>query len=209
VVGVVNDFHIESLKKGIQPIVLEHDPGGNLLNLRLKPDGDSGALSDFIEDAVYLWNRLHPESTFQYTFIDETFEKFAEQEQMESRGILALTAIAVLIACLGLFGLTTFTIKKREKEIGIRKILGASVAGIVNLLSKEFLWMMVLALLIAIPTAWYFIDQWLQNFAYRTDKIWWIFVSASIMSLFIAFVTFSFQGIKAALLNPVETLRNE
>ncbi len=117
--------------------------------------------------------------------------------------------MALFIACLGLFGLTTFTMKKREKEISIRKILGAGIAGIVGLLTRDFVKLIFIALLIASPVAWYFMDKWLQNFAYRIDLSWWIFAVAGSMTLFIALITVSFQSVKAALINPVEKLRNE
>lgn len=209
VIGVVSDFHIESLKKGIQPLVLEYTPSGNILTLRLVGDTRDQSVSGLILQADKLWKELNPKSDLQYTFIDDTFEKFAEQEQIESKGIFALTIMALFIACLGLFGLTTFTMKKREKEISIRKILGAGIAGIVGLLTRDFLKLIFVALLIASPVAWYFMEKWLQNFAYRIDLSWWFFAVAGIMILFIALLTVSWQSVKAALINPVEKLRNE
>lgn len=208
-IGVVSDFHIESLKKGIQPLVLEYTPSGNKLTLRLGGDTGDQSVSGLILQANELWKELNPKTDLQYTFIDDTFEKFAEQEQIESKGILALTFMALFIACLGLFGLTTFTVKKREKEISIRKILGTGIAGIVGLLTRDFVKLIFIALLIASPAAWYFMDKWLQNFAYRIDLSWWIFAVAGSMILFIALITVSFQSVKAALINPVEKLRNE
>lgn len=209
VIGVVSDFHIGSLKEGIQPIVLEYNPIGSILSLRLDARRDHESLASFIQNTEKLWKDLNPDSDLSYSFIDETFAQFAEQEYVESKGILALTGMALLIACLGLFGLTTYTVKKREKEISIRKILGSTVTGIVTLLSREFLLLILFSLSIALPIAWYFMNKWLQNFAYRIELNWWIFGIAAFMAVLIALVTVGIQTFRAALQNPVKSLRNE
>lgn len=209
VIGVVSDFHIESLKQGIKPVVLEHEPIGNTLTLRLESPPGGVALSQFIDQAEALWKNLSSGSTLQYSFIDETFLRFADQERIESKGILALTAMALLIACLGLFGLTTFSVKRREKEIGIRKILGSSVFGIVRLLSGEYLILILIAFMLALPVSWYLMQNWLQNYSYRIELVWWLFGIASIIALIIAFLTVGIQGLRAATVNPANILRNE
>lgn len=209
VIGVVSDFHIESLKEGIQPVVMEQATTGNTLTLRLTANSGAAAVNDLVDQADHLWQELRPGSALQYSFIDETFARFAEQERIESKGILALTVMALLIACLGLFGLTTFSVKRREKEIGIRKILGSTITGIVRLLSSDYLILIFLALVISLPVSWYLMRNWLDNFAYRIDLHWWIFGLAGLASIFIAITTIGVQGIKAAMANPSKVLRNE
>jgi putative ABC transport system permease protein len=209
VIGVVSDFHIESLKTGIRPVVLQYTPMGDLLTLRLSGNLRPESLTGFIEETNTLWQQLNPRKELRYSFVDDTFRKFAEQEEIAGRGILALTVIALVIACMGLFGLSTFTLKKREKEIGIRKILGASISSIVGLVSRDFLRLVGLGLLIATPVAWYFMENWLLNFAYRIELNWWVFMESGAIAIFIALITVSVQSLRAALANPIESLRDD
>jgi putative ABC transport system permease protein len=208
VIGLVSDFHMASLREGIEPIVMEYTPTGNILALRLDPR-KRASLSDFIYRINSLWNEMSPNTAMQYSFIDDTFAKMSTQEKIEATGMVALTFMALIIACLGLVGLATFTMKKREKEIGIRKTLGSSATEIVTLLSLEFLRLVMIALPIAIPVAWYFMDKWLQNFAYHISLHWWIFLLGGILSIVIAFIVVSFQSIRAATVNPVASLHNQ
>jgi putative ABC transport system permease protein len=153
--------------------------------------------------------KYNPADPFEYNFLDQNFARQYEAEQMQGSLLMIFTVLAISIACLGLFGLVTFTAEQRRKEIGIRKVLGSSVSGIVLLLAKDLLKLVMLAIVIATPIAWLAMNNWLQNFAYRTNIGWWLFAMAGAMALLIAFVTVSFQAIKAALANPVNSLRSE
>jgi len=150
-----------------------------------------------------------PETPFAYTFLDDRFNDLYKAEQQQRVIFTLFSFIAIAIACLGLFGLSAFTITQRVKEIGIRKVLGASTATIVRLLSTDFLRLVLIAAVIAFPLSWYVMSNWLNDFAYRIEVEWWIFGFALIMALIIAFVTISLQAIKAALANPVKSLRSE
>ena len=153
--------------------------------------------------------RLNPNEPLEYSFLDADFQKNFEAESRLSSIVLYFTIIAILISCLGLFGLATFSAEQRIKEIGVRKVLGASVGGIVTLLSKEFLVLVGIAVVIASPIAWFVMNKWLQNFVYRTSIGWQVFAITTAIALFIALATISFQAIKAALANPVKSLRTE
>jgi putative ABC transport system permease protein len=155
------------------------------------------------------WKKFLPNLPFDYRFIDEDYAQLYEAEQRQGRVFIGFAVLAIFVACLGLFGLAAFVAQQRVKEIGVRKVLGASTAGIVGLLSKDFLRLVIIALVIASPLAWYFMHKWLDNFAFRINISWWIFVAAGVLALVIAFVTISAQSLKAALANPVESLRSE
>ncbi len=155
------------------------------------------------------WKKFIPDIPYEYTFLDENFNKLYEAEQRQGNIFTAFACIAIFIACLGLFGLSAFTISQRVKEIGVRKVLGADIPGIVALLSKDFLLLVLIAALIAFPVAWYAMHNWLKDFAYRVSISWWIFVVAGLASLCVALLTVSFQAIKAATSNPVNALRSE
>ncbi|MEK7255275.1 MAG: FtsX-like permease family protein, partial [Bacteroidota bacterium] len=150
-----------------------------------------------------------PEIPLDYAFVDSrAAEQYGNERTMESLFLL-FSSLSLFIACLGLFGLVTFMAEQKTKEIGIRKVLGATTAGIVGLLSKDFLRLVVVSLVIATPVAWIFMKKWLENFAYRIDIQWWVFVAAGLVAVAIAFLTVSFQSVKAALANPVKSLRSE
>jgi putative ABC transport system permease protein len=155
------------------------------------------------------WNKYSQDRPFQYSFLDETYSKLYQSERRFNKVFLYLTGLAILIACLGLFGLAAFTAEQRTREIGIRKVVGASVSGIVTLLSKDFVKLVLIAIVIALPVAWYTMNKWLQDFAYRVSIEWWVFVLAAVLAILIALLTVSFQAIKAALANPVKSLRTE
>ena len=146
---------------------------------------------------------------FSYRFLDDSFNEMYRAEQRAGTIALIFSVLAIFIACLGLFGLATFIAEQRTKEIGIRKVLGASVQGIVSMLSKDFLKFVAIAFVIAVPVAWYSMDLWLHDFAFRINISWWIFIVAGGAAFLIALLTVSFQAIKAAIANPVESLRRE
>ena len=207
-IGVFNDFHFESMHQRIVPLVLLVPRSANnygRISIKIAGANIPAALS-YIERT---WKKFLPETPYEYTFLDENFERLykAEERQKTLLGIFA--SFAIFIACLGLFGLSAFSISQRIKEIGIRKVLGADVSTIVALLSKDFLKLVAIAAVVAFPVAWYFMNKWLQDFAYRIDVGWWIFIVAGVIALLIALVTVSFQAIKAAIANPVKSLRSE
>ena len=155
------------------------------------------------------WKQYNPAFPLDFTFLDETFNEMYKADQRSGTLFSWFTGIAILISCLGLFGLATYTAQVKVKEIGIRKVLGASVANITAMLSKDFLVLVVLSIIIATPIAWYAMSKWLQAFAYRIQMQWYIFALAGVMAIIIAFITISFQAIKAAIANPVKSLRSE
>lgn len=207
VVGVVKDFHFESLHQDIIPMIfLLPARGNNLRQISIKVEGDVTAALAHLEQT---WEQFSPNFPFAYSFLSEQYGQLYEAEQRQGELFSTFSGLAIFIACLGLFGLVTFSIQRRVKEIGIRKVLGASVPSIVGLLSKDFLQLVLLALIVASPLAWYLMKQWLENFAYRINIHWWVFVLAGVGALLIAFLTLSFQSIKSALANPVKSLRSE
>ncbi|MEO6684556.1 MAG: FtsX-like permease family protein, partial [Dyadobacter sp.] len=166
-------------------------------------------MQDKIARLEKIYKSYFTDNPFDYFFVDENFNKQYVSEKQYSQIFTTASVWAIFIACLGLFGLATFTVENRNKEIGIRKVLGASVVSIVGLLSKDFLLLILTAILIASPLTYYFMQKWLSDFAYRIDISWWIFAVAAGLSLFIAVLTIMFQGIKAALINPVKSLKSE
>ena len=150
-----------------------------------------------------------PVKPFEYYFLDETYSNLYKSEAHFQKVFISLVILGIIIACLGLFGLATFAAQQRVKEIGIRKVLGASVTGIVRLLSMDFLKLVFVALILAVPLAWYMMNTWLQDFVYRIQIQWWVFVVAAVIAIFIAIVTISSQAIRAAIANPVNSLRSE
>ena len=155
------------------------------------------------------WQEWGIERPFDYEFLDQRFNKFYQAEENFSELMRIFGVLAIFIACLGLFGLASFTIEQRTKEIGVRKVVGASVANIIQLISNDFIRLVVMAFLIACPIAWFAMDTWLQNFAYRIDMEWWVFLASGAIAIIIAAITVSFQSIKAAMTNPVKALKYE
>ncbi|MCE2431471.1 MAG: ABC transporter permease [Candidatus Latescibacteria bacterium] len=206
IIGVVSDFHIGSLKQEIEPLVLPYLYRLPMyLAIRLHPDNVAEAIAAVEET----WKKLAPNQPFSYTFLDQDYARLYNREQQMSHVFQIFSGLAILIACLGLFGLAAFTTQQRTKEIGIRKILGASVSGIIYLLSKDFLKLVIIANIIAWPIAYYAMNQWLQGFAYRIDLGIGTFILSGLIALLIAILTVSYQAIKAARANPVEALRYE
>lgn len=202
VIGVVNDYHFASLHNRIEPILLYYQTDNPLhVLVRLKPSDVAVVQS--------AWTALIPEYPFEAAFLDTSFNKQYEQEEKGTTLLSWFSVLIILISCLGLFGLIAFTAEQRTKEIGIRKVLGASITQIVTLLTKDFLRLIVIAIVMASPIAWYAMNRWLQSFAYKIDIDAWAFIWAGLLAVGIALLTISFQSIKAALMNPVKSLRSE
>jgi putative ABC transport system permease protein len=206
VVGITENFHFASFKNEIKPFAFVVSPqrAGNL-TVKLSTQNIFATLQQ-IENK---WKHFSPDRPFQYSFLDETFEQLYKAEASFQKVLIVLVILSIVIACLGLYGLTAFTVGQRTKEIGIRKVLGASVSGIAGLLSKDFLQLMAIALLIASPLAWYFMNKWLQDYTYRIDIAWWMFALTGLGTVVIALLTVCSQAIKAAIANPVNSLRSE
>ena len=205
VIGVVKDFHFESLHSNIRALCLQLGRSQGLACFRF----DSEEAGSVIATLEKNWKSLSPGQPFSYRFLDDAFDRMYRDERRVGKIAGIFSLLSVLISCLGLFGLAAFTTEQRTKEIGIRKVMGASVAGITRLLASDFLRLVLAAIVIATPVAWYAMKQWLGDFAYRAEISWWIFVLAGLGALVIAFLTVSFQSIRAALADPVKSLRNE
>lgn len=207
IIGVVNDFHFKDLHMDIEPyaFLLNTSSSQNYLIAHIGTENIEGTLNS-VEAS---WSSLLPNEPFEYSFLDQDFQKNYQAENRLAKMISYFTLIAILISCLGLFGLATFSAEQRIKEIGLRKVLGASVSNLVALLSIDFLKLVLLSVIIASPVAWYIMNQWLQTFAYRVDITWQVFALTTILAILIAVFTVSFQAIKTAMVNPVKNLRTE
>ncbi|CCH52462.1 protein of unknown function DUF214 [Fibrisoma limi BUZ 3] len=206
IIGIMNDFHISSLHEPIRPLVLTYYPKWTNDFLIKTAPGKTAEALQVVEQTAH---RLNPSYPFTYHFLDEAYEKLYRSETLVNTLTNYFGLLAILISCLGLFGLAAFTAEQRTKEIGIRKVLGASVPNVIALLSKDFLKLVLIAIVIATPLAWYAMSQWLQNFTYRINIEWWMFAVAGLLAVGIALMTVSSQAIKAALMNPVKSLRSE
>jgi putative ABC transport system permease protein len=203
---VVNDFHAHSLHEEIAPSIFRmHEPYLSYVYIKIHP-GEITPTLNYIRETT---ETFAPDYPFQFEFLDRTYNRLYEMEIRMGKIINVFALLAIFISCLGLFGLASYTIEKRTKEIGIRKVLGASVAKISSMLSLEFLKWVALANLIAWPLAWYFMHQWLDNFVYRIDLSLWIFLIAGLLGLLLALLTVIYQSTKAALSNPIKSLRYE
>ena len=206
IIGVVKDFHFKSLRSKIEPLILINDP--DLFRyMFIKPN--PGCIPATLAKVKDTWKKFFPDTPFEYHFLDESYDRLYKSEQRMGTLFNYFTALAIFISCLGLFGLASFLAEKRTKEIGIRKVLGASVSGIVFLLNKQFIKWVLIANFFAWPIAYYVMNRWLQNFAYRIGIGVWSFLLAALLAIVIALLTVSFQAIRAALTNPVEALRYE
>lgn len=205
IVGIMKDFHFKSLHEKITPVVLAYAEDRGAISIRVKASG----IAALISQIEARWKKLSPNQQFSYSFMDQDFDATYRSEQRVGEIFISFSTLAILIACLGLFGLAAYAAEQRNKEIGIRKVLGASVTTIVSMLSKDFIKLVFIAIVLASPLAYISMHWWLQGFAYRMDIQWWILAVAGITAILIAFVTISFQSIKAALGNPVKSLRSE
>jgi putative ABC transport system permease protein len=206
IIGVVKDFNYKSLYDKVETTVLQIFPDAAWkVAVKMK----AANLGATVSEVKNTWSKFTPDYPIEYKFLDENFEQMYQSEDKLRSLLWIFTAMAIFVGCLGLFGLAAYTAERRRKEVGIRKVLGASTGGVAVLLSKDFIKLVFISLLIASPVAWYFMNRWLQDFAYRLDISWWIFILAGVITIFIAVVTVSFQAIKAAVANPVESLRSE
>ena len=209
--GVVKDFNQKSLHEPIKPLVIASEPATQgLVNLLLQPkNGNGSTWETALAKTKKAFKDTYPENDTWYGFFDDDIAKYYQQEQNTSSLLNWATALSIFISSLGLLGLVIFTTTQRTKEIGVRKVLGATILQIVALISKDFLRLVLIAFVIAVPLAWIGMNQWLQNFAFRTTVSWWIFAAAALLMLVVAFITLSFQAVRAALTNPVKSLRSE
>jgi putative ABC transport system permease protein len=205
VIGVVKDFHFRSLHEKITPLVMTLGNGAGTMIVKIRPEETTGLLSSMTDT----WNSFKPDQPFSYTFLNERFHNTYKAEQKTGQILGLFAALTIFVACLGLFGLATFTAEQRTREIGVRKVLGASVASIVTMLSRDFIKLVGIAMLIAMPVAWYVMDRWLRDFEYHIGVSWEVFVLAGVLTSGVALLTVSFQSIKAALLDPVKSLKAE
>jgi putative ABC transport system permease protein len=205
IIGVIKNFNFSSLRDAITPLALtlRKEPGN--ISLRI----NTTDIPSLIAQIKSKWQAMVPSQPFDYSFLDDQFNNLYTSEEKTGKIFVSFAVFAIMIACLGLFGLVTYAAEQRTREIGIRKVLGASVTNIVRLITKEFLILVLVAFLIAFPVAWWGMNKWLQDFAYRVNISWWIFVIAAVVAAMITLATVSFQAIKAATTNPVKSLRTE
>ncbi|MEO6136706.1 MAG: FtsX-like permease family protein, partial [Ginsengibacter sp.] len=206
IIGVLKDFNYKSLQQKIEPVVMRIEPSGyKLISVKIS----SANLPETLKAIGSKWNQIIPNRPFNYYFLDDHFNTQYRAEDNFGNLFFNFAILAIFISCLGLLGLSSYSTMQRTKEIGVRKVLGASVTNIVNLLSVDFIKLVLIAFIIATPLAWFGMHKWLEDFAYRTNISWWVFAIAVLASVLIAFFTISFQAIKAALANPVKSLRTE
>lgn len=204
--GVAKDFNFESLRTSIAPIVIFPEYGyfGKML---IKTTGNNMAATMAMMKAT--WHQFYPNKPFELHFLDQEYEDLYKTEQRTSGILVAFTLVTIFISCLGLFGLAIFSTKQRVREVGIRKVMGATVPGIVRLISWDFLKLVVISVVIASPLAYYVMGKWLQDFVYRIHIQWWVFALSAVLAVLIAFLTVGYQSVKAAMANPVKSLRSE
>lgn len=206
IIGVMRDFHFRSLQEKIEPLSMRIEPSrSSLLSIHVT----APQLPQTIAAIEDVWKTMVPRKPFSYYFLDEFFDRQYRSEERFGKLFLNFAILAIFISCMGLLGLASYSTLQRTKEIGIRKVMGASISNIINLLSKDFLGLVLIAFFIAAPLAWYFMHGWLQDFAYRITIGWWVFIIAGIVAVLIALLTISFQAIRAAVSNPVKSLRTE
>ncbi|MET0241914.1 MAG: FtsX-like permease family protein, partial [Flavitalea sp.] len=204
IVGVLKDFHFEGLQKAVTPLAMRIMPGNfRVLSLKLKGND----LRNTIKNIESQWSSIVPERPLEYVFLDDAFNRQYLSEIRFGQVFAAFATIAILIACLGLFGLALFSVQQRRKEIGIRKVLGAGIASIAGTISSQFVWLVLIAVIMASPVAYFLMQTWLQQFAFRVDLSIWIFVLAGISALAISLVTISYHTIQASLVNPVDRIK--
>jgi putative ABC transport system permease protein len=204
--AVVKDFHFRSFHEPINPLVIFLDKR-MAHEMFVKISGKD--VSATLKQLQSVWKQRVPHRPFEYHFLDEDYDALYKAEERTAGVFTTFSSLAILLACLGLFALTAFELVKRTKEIGIRKVLGATLSNIVGLVAKDFLKLISIAIVIAFPVAWFATNKWLQDFTYRIDISWWMFAIAACIVLLIALLTISFQAIRAALSNPVKSLRTE
>jgi len=207
IIGVLKDFHINSMYKEIEPLIIrldEQQTWGNIL-VRVR----AGKTPEVLAGLEKLCKTLNPQFPFSYQFSDEEYARLYESERVVSKLSNIFAGLAIFISCLGLFGLATFSAEQRTREIGVRKVMGATVSNIFTMLSASFLKPVAIAMILAFPVAWYVMNNWLQHFAYKISLEWWIFATAGLLAIVIAMLTVSYQSVRTALMNPVKSLRVE
>lgn len=209
IVGIVKDFHFQSLHRNIEPLFLVNPAGQNGVNAFVSLRIKGGEFQSTIAQIEQKWKQFWPEQPFRFTFMDGDLNAFYEAEETSKRVFSLFSLLAIFIACMGLLGLAAYVTQRRTKEIGVRKVIGASTLQIVGLLSKDFLKLVGIALVIATPIAWFGMNRWLQDFAFAISLSWWMFALAGLLAIGIAFLTVSFQSIKAATANPIQSLRDD
>jgi ABC-type antimicrobial peptide transport system permease subunit len=206
VVGVVKDFNDRSLRQSVAPLIMATNiTMYRQASIKLATTN----ISSTMQSIKKIWQHTFPDYVYEYRFLDDKIANFYEQENQLSQLYKIFAAIAIFLSCLGLYGLASFMAAQRIKEVGIRKVLGATSANIVYLFSKEFILLIAIAFTIATPIAWYYMNQWLQDYAYRISISWWLFAAGGLAAIIIALATISFHAIKAAMANPVKSLRTE
>jgi len=205
IIGVVKDFNFKPVQQGIQPLILRYTKQGGFAVIRTSP----ADMQQVIMKLKEVFQSVYKDYPFSYAFVDQDLSKLYIAEQRMGKLFNVFSVVSIIISCLGLFGLATFATQRRIKEIGVRRVLGASAAGIVSMLAKDFVKLVFAALLVAFPLAWWMMSKWLDNYVYRIHISWWMFALAGVMALVIAFLTISYQSVKAALANPVKSLRTE
>jgi putative ABC transport system permease protein len=203
--GVVKDFNFQSLRNPIKPVVLFPSPYGNTMMVKIT-GADIPQTISFLQSK---WKSLIPDRPFEYRFMDDDYNKLYENELRLGKIMNIFASIAIILACIGLFGLSAYSAQQRVKEIGVRKVLGAGIGNIIFVLSKDFVKLALIAALIAFPIAWWAMHRWLQNYEYRIHIEWWVFVITALATLLITLITVCFRAIKAAMANPVKSLRTE
>lgn len=205
IIGVVKDFNFKPVQQPVEPLVMKTNFGGGYVVMRTTPAN----IQKVIKTLQKTFKNVYGDYPFTYGFINSDLEKLYVTEARMEKLFNIFSILSIVISCLGLFGLATFATQQRIKEIGIRKVLGASEAGIMTLLSKDFIQLVAISFLIAFPVGWWAMNKWLQSFAYRINISWWLFALVGLMAMMLAFFTISFQTIKAAMTNPVKNLRTE
>src|SRR5450432_1812588 len=205
VIGVVQDFNFESMHDNIGGLVMFLGSSPSIVSVKLK----TADMKSLVPAITAAWKKFSPSQPIRYTFMDERFKNMYDDVQRTGSIFTSFALLAIVIACLGLFALSAFMAEQRNKEIGIRKVLGASVSGITTMLSKDFVKLVAIAIVIATPIAWWAMTKWLQDFVYRITISWWMIAIAGLIAVVIALITVSFQAIKAAVANPVKSLRSE
>jgi putative ABC transport system permease protein len=205
IIGVVKNFNYESLRQNVGPLCFRLGESTGIASFKV----NTANMKGLVATIGSVWKKMAPGMPFSYRFMDDAFDNMYRAEQRIGKLALGFSILAILVACMGLFGLATYAAEQRVKEIGIRKVLGASVGGIVEMLSVDFIKLVVISALISFPLSWWAMSKWLANFAYRINISWWVFVAAAVVAIVIAMATTSYQAIRAALMNPVKSLRTE
>jgi putative ABC transport system permease protein len=205
VIGVVEDFHFDNMKGEIRPLAMVYGKGGNIVSVKIKSKNAAGVLQSINQ----VWNKFMPHQPFRYTFMDESYARMYADVDRMGKIFASFAGLAILVACLGLFALSAFMVEQRSKEISIRLVMGASVNNIFQLLTQNFVRLVLVSFVIAAPLAWYLMTKWLEDYKYKITITWDVFFIAAVISVMIALLTISYQSISAALANPANRLRSE